>query len=62
MPKRGDRTGSSFIPADADSVGNGHSISAQYATDRFAPIVLKKSFFAMIENSQDRWCVSLTAM
>jgi hypothetical protein len=29
---------------------------------RFAPIVLKKSFFAMTENSQDRWCVSLAAM
>jgi len=27
----------------------------------FAPIVLKKSFFAMNENSQDRWCVSLAA-
>jgi hypothetical protein len=32
------------------------------ANDRFAPIVLKKSFFAMTENSQDRWCVSLAAM
>jgi hypothetical protein len=29
---------------------------------RFVPIVLKKSFFAMTENSQDRWCVSLAAM
>ncbi len=29
---------------------------------RFAPIVLKKSFFAMTENSQGRWCVSLAAM
>jgi len=29
---------------------------------RFALIVLKKSFFAMTENSQDRWCVSLAAM
>ena len=28
----------------------------------FAPIVLKKSLFAMTENSQDRWCVSLAAM
>ena len=26
---------------------------------RFAPIVLKKSFFAMTENSQDHRCVSL---
>jgi hypothetical protein len=30
--------------------------------DGFASIVLKKSFFAMTENSQDRWCVSLAAM
>ena len=29
---------------------------------RFVPIVLKKSFFAMTENSQDRWCVSLASM
>jgi hypothetical protein len=29
---------------------------------RFWRIVLKKSFFAMTENSQDRWCVSLAAM
>jgi hypothetical protein len=29
---------------------------------RFVPIVLKKSFFGMTENSQDRWCVSLAAM
>jgi hypothetical protein len=29
---------------------------------RFALIVLKKSFFAMTENSQGRWCVSLAAM
>jgi hypothetical protein len=28
----------------------------------FAPIVLKKSFFVMTENSQDRWCVSRAAM
>jgi hypothetical protein len=28
---------------------------------RIAPIVLKKSFLAMTENSQDRWCVSLAA-
>jgi hypothetical protein len=34
----------------------------QFANDCFAPIVLKKSFFAMTENSQDRWCVSLAAM
>ena len=25
-------------------------------------IVLKKSLFALTENSQDRWCVSLAAM
>jgi hypothetical protein len=28
----------------------------------FAPIVLKKSFSPMTENSQDRWCASLAAM
>ena len=27
----------------------------------FWRILLKKSFFAMTENSQDRWCVSLAA-
>jgi hypothetical protein len=27
----------------------------------FAPIVLKKSFFADDENSEARWCVSLAA-
>jgi hypothetical protein len=32
------------------------------AKGRLWRIVLKKSFFAMIENSQDRWCVSLAAM
>jgi hypothetical protein len=29
---------------------------------RFWQILLQKSFFAMTENSQDRWCVSRAAM
>jgi hypothetical protein len=33
-----------------------------YFSGRSWRIVLKKSFFAMAENSQDRWCVSLAAM
>jgi hypothetical protein len=32
------------------------------ANVRFAPIVLKKPFSLMTENSQDRWCASLAAM
>ena len=35
---------------------------APFPNGSFAPIVLKKSFFAMAENSQDRWCVLLAAM
>jgi hypothetical protein len=35
---------------------------ADHANGRSWRIVLKKSFFAMTENSQDRWCVSLAAM
>jgi hypothetical protein len=31
----------------------------QLLDGRFAPIVLKKSFLLMIENSQDRRCISL---
>jgi hypothetical protein len=37
------------------------ALSENVWNDRFAPIVLKKSFFDMTENSQDRWCVSLAA-
>jgi hypothetical protein len=42
-----------------------HSLSvtdAAVMNGRFAPIVLKKSFFAMTETSQESWCVSLAAM
>jgi hypothetical protein len=55
-------------PAQTTKLGAGARITLgtplnrALANDRKWRIVLKKSFFAMTENSQDRWCVSLAAM